>query len=327
MSSKYSFLSIRSEQDFERAVLKLFYSQYRLVPIYLSYVELLRINPRDVNHIEQIPFLPIQFFRTQEVYRTTSTKPKLVFTSSGTSGAETSRHYITEPSVYEHALLAGFRHFYDDPKRMCILALLPSYLERENSSLVYMVNHLITSTKRKESGFYLNNTDELVHQLTELDKLGYRTLLLGVAFALLDLAEHHKLKLRNTIVMETGGMKGRRAEIPRDELHKKLRSAFGVSKIHSEYGMTELLSQAYSKGDGIFLCPPWMRVLTRDITDPRVVQRSGRGGLNIIDLANIYSCAFVQTDDLGTVHPDGSFEVHGRLDNAPLRGCNLLLED
>ena len=326
MTTKYSFLSIRTEQDFQRSVLKLFYSQYKSVPIYRNYIDLLRINPRKVNHIEQIPFLPIQFFRTQEVYRTLSTKPKLVFTSSGTSGAETSRHYVTEPSVYEHALVASFSHFYDDPRRMCILALLPSYLERESSSLVYMANHLITNTKRKESGFYLNNTDELVSKVKELDKLGYRTLLLGVSFALLDLAEHYKLKLKNTIVMETGGMKGRRAEMPREMLHKQLCKAFGVSKIHSEYGMTELLSQAYSKGDGLFRCPPWMRVLVRDITDPMLVQPSGRGGLNIIDLANIYSCAFIQTDDLGMVHPDGSFEVLGRLDNAPTRGCNLLLD-
>ena len=249
----------------------------------------------------------------------------MVFTSSGTTGAETSRHIVPRLNVYNKSLLATFTNFYGDPKRLNILALLPSYLEREGSSLVYMVDRLI-GLSRKESGFYLNNLDELAETLNLLDKHNRQVLLIGVSFALLDLAERYKFKLKNTIVMETGGMKGRRAEISRIELHKQLTSAFGVPCIHSEYGMTELLSQAYSDGNGLFRCPPWMRVLVRDPYDPRDVRTEGRGALNIVDLANVYSCAFIQTDDIGEVFSDGSFEVHGRLDNAPLRGCNLLIE-
>lgn len=251
---------------------------------------------------------------------------QIIFTSSGTTGAKTSQHVVTDISLYEKSFLKAFEHFYGPVSHYCILALLPAYLEREGSSLVYMVDSLITKSRHSNSGFYLNNLDDLKKQLMLLQKKGQKTLLIGVSFALLDLAETMRFPLKNTIVMETGGMKGRRREMIRSELHQILKNAFGVEQIHSEYGMTELLSQGYSKGHGIFNCPPWMKVLIRDTEDPLSIQKSGKnGGINIIDLANLNSCPFIATQDLGKVHPNGSFEVLGRFDHSDIRGCNLMV--
>ena len=249
-----------------------------------------------------------------------------VFTSSGTTGSITSKHYVTDIEFYKESYLKGFAHFYGNIEDYAVLALLPNYLERKGSSLVYMVADLIKRSKNKKSGFYLNNIDELAKKLIHLDKKGQKILLIGVSFALLDLIEKHKFQLKNTIVMETGGMKGRRKELVRDELHQILQNGFGVDAIHSEYGMTELLSQGYSKGNGIFETPSWMRILTRDTEDALTILPTGKaGGINIIDLANYNSCSFLATQDLGKVHQNGTFEIIGRFDNSDIRGCNLMV--
>ncbi|MGB7393621.1 MAG: acyl transferase, partial [Pricia sp.] len=251
---------------------------------------------------------------------------EVVFTSSGTTGSLTSRHYVKDIGVYEKSFRKAFFHFYGSISEYCVLALLPSYLEREGSSLIYMVDDLIQKSGHPESGFYLNDLKGLKNQLVQLEASGTKTLLIGVSFALLDLAETYPLKLQNTIIMETGGMKGRRRELIRDELHHILKSAFGVDRIHSEYGMTELLSQAYSKGNGHFETPPWMKILIRDTEDPLTYQPIGKtGGINVIDLANRNSCAFIATQDLGKMHPNGSFEILGRFDHSDVRGCNLMV--
>ena len=237
-----------------------------------------------------------------------------------------SKHLVTDLNVYEESYLKGFEHFYGNIEDYTILALLPSYLERDGSSLIYMVDDLIKKSKKSKSGFYLHNLDELAKNLVDLDKKGEKVLLIGVSFALLDLIEKHKFKLQNTIIMETGGMKGRRKELIREELHAILCEGFGVSQIHSEYGMTELLSQAYSKGNGIFECPPWVKILIRDTEDPLTLLPKGKsGGINVIDLANVNSCSFIATQDLGKKHPDNSFEIIGRFDNSDIRGCNLMV--
>lgn len=317
--------TISSENEFENLALKVFRFQYENVKIYRTYVDLLKVDPKKVKGINQIPFLPIQFFKNRQIIAKGIT-PEIEFTSSGTTGPETSRHYVAKLDIYKQSYTLGFKHFYGDENQYCILALLPAYLERTGSSLVYMVDGLIKQSANPNGGFYLNQLDELAAKLQMLDDSGQKCLLIGVSFALLDLAEKHKLKLKHTIVMETGGMKGRRKEMVRDELHAILTSAFGVKSIHSEYGMTELLSQAYSKGKGIFSCPPWMRVLIRETNDPLTLAPVGTtGGINIIDLANLYSCSFIQTQDLGRLHHDGTFEVLGRMDSAPIRGCNLLV--
>lgn len=317
--------TISTETEFENLALEVFHFQYNNVDIYRTYVDLLKVNPNRVRKIEQIPFLPIQFFKNHKIIVKGLT-PEVEFTSSGTTGSETSRHYVAKVDIYKQSYTMGFRHFYGNEKQYCILALLPAYLERTGSSLVYMVDGLIRQSAKPNGGFYLNQLDDLAEKLEQLDSSGQKCLLIGVSFALLDLAERHKFNLKSTILMETGGMKGRRKEMVRDELHAILTSAFGVECIHSEYGMTELLSQAYSKGKGIFSCPPWMRVLIRETNDPLTIAPVGTtGGINIIDLANLYSCAFIQTQDLGRLHPDGTFEVLGRMDSAPIRGCNLLV--
>jgi len=270
-------------------------------------------------------FLPISFFKTHKIY-TDSGAFDCVFSSSGTTGIQTSRHYVKDLDLYEQSFLKGFEYFYGDIREYCVLGLLPSYLERQDSSLVYMVDKLIALTCHPQSGFYLDQQEELLKNLMNLEKKGQKTLLIGVSFALLYLAENYKLQLNNTIVMETGGMKGRRKELTREELHAFLCYRFGVEKVHSEYGMTELLSQAYSKGDGRFFCPPWMEVQIRDPYDPFTRLQNGRpGGINIIDLANYYSCSFIETQDIGIAYDDGSFEVLGRMDYADIRGCNLML--
>lgn len=317
--------SIPTNAEFEEMALKTFRFQYHNVEVYRTYVDLLKVDVASVNCLEKIPFLPIQFFKSKPIIAQ-GYRPEIEFTSSGTTGAETSRHLVASTNLYRNSFTSGFQYFYGDEKNYCILALLPSYLERTGSSLVFMVDELIKRSGNPDGGFYLNQFDPLVSKLQHLDVSGQKCLLIGVSFALLDLAERHRLSLKNTIIMETGGMKGRRKEIVREELHGTLKQAFGVTSIHSEYGMTELLSQAYSQGDGVFRCPPWMRVLIREAQDPLTLAPQGTtGGINVIDLANVYSCSFIQTQDLGRLNADGSFEVLGRMDSAPVRGCNLLV--
>jgi phenylacetate-coenzyme A ligase PaaK-like adenylate-forming protein len=316
--------NIKTEHDFETKALRIFQYQYENNSVYQQFCNLIHIKPNTVKSVEKIPFLPIQFFKTYNVV--SSSKPvQQVFTSSGTTGSMTSKHPVTDLSLYQKSYLKAFQHFYGTVEEYVILALLPSYLEREGSSLIYMVEDLIEKSGKKESGFYLNDLKKLNEQLQQLEQSGRKTLLIGVTFALLDLAEEFPQPLKNTIIMETGGMKGRRKEMIRDEVHAVLKKSFGITKIHSEYGMTELLSQAYSKGDGVFYTPPWMRILTRDPEDALSMQETDRtGGINVIDLANINSCAFIATQDLGKLLPDGSFEVLGRFDHSDIRGCNLM---
>lgn len=316
--------NIKSEKEFNTLALEVFNFQFENNKVYRSFCDLLYIHPSDVKKAEDIPFLPIGFFKTHNVVSSVQ-KPVISFSSSGTTGSVTSKHHVTDLSIYEESYLSSFKQFYDAIEDYVVLALLPSYLEREGSSLIYMVDDLIKKSKHPESGFYLNNLDEINEKLITLDQSGQKVLLIGVSFALLDLIEQYQFQLKNTIVMETGGMKGRRKEIIRPELHQLLKDGFGVSEIHSEYGMTELLSQAYSKGNGIFECPPWMKVFTRDTEDPISIQKVNRtGGINVIDLANINSCSFIATQDLGKIHNDDSFEILGRFDHSDIRGCNLM---
>lgn len=276
-----------------------------------------------ISHITDIPFMPVSFFKSFAV-KSGAFDPEAIFESSGTTKTNTSRHFVKELALYRDSFLKSFKIFYGDIKEYTVIGLLPSYLERNNSSLVVMVDELIRQSAHPESGFYLNEFEKLEQLLVSLEAESRKTLLIGVTFALLDFAEQFPMQLRNTIVMETGGMKGRRREMIRAEVHDFLCKRLGVPSIHSEYGMTELLSQAYSKGDGLFVCPPWMKVLVRDDEDPLAVMEKGRGVLNIIDLANIHSCSFIATDDVGIVYEDGSFEVLGRRDNSDIRGCSLL---
>ncbi|GAL67746.1 LuxE/PaaK family acyltransferase [Jejuia pallidilutea] len=325
MINSNSIFNINNETEFEIMALKVFKFQFENNRVYRSFCDLLYKHPSDVKTIKDIPFLPIDFFKTRAIVCRNETA-ETVFTSSGTTGSTTSKHYVTNLEIYKESFRRGFSKFYGSIKDYTILALLPSYLEREGSSLVYMVNDLITQSKSTDSGFYLNNFSELKHKLIRLDGEGKKVLLVGVSFALMDIIEQEPFQLKNTIIMETGGMKGRRKELIRKELHNTLKKGFGVNTIHSEYGMTELLSQAYSKGNGIFNCPPWMRVFTRDTEDPLSLQGVGKaGGINVIDLANINSCAFIATQDLGRIYPDNSFEIIGRFDNSDVRGCNLMV--
>ncbi|WP_370397783.1 LuxE/PaaK family acyltransferase [Tenacibaculum dicentrarchi] len=322
---KQQVFNIHSAFDFKQAALTVFKHQFKNNKVYRSFCDLLYIHPSSISKIEEIPFLPIEFFKTKKIL-SSSDKIKETFSSSGTTGSITSKHLVTDLSWYETSYLKGFDYFYGDIKDYVVLALLPNYLERKGSSLVYMVADLIEKSAHPESGFYLNNLDELAKKLIELDKKGQKTLLIGVSFALLDLIEKQQFILKNTIIMETGGMKGRRKELIRTELHQVLSNGFGVQHIHSEYGMTELLSQGYSKGNGIFNCPPWMRVLIRDTEDAlTILPNQKNGGVNIIDLANYNSCSFIATQDLGKVHTDTSFEIIGRFDNSDIRGCNLMV--
>lgn len=305
--------------------LKVFRYQHEHNAVYRSFCDYLNTDVQKVKSIAQIPFLPIQFFKSHEVI---CGQPNIaqIFTSSGTTGMSTSRHLVSDVSLYEQSYRLGFSEFYGNIQDYVVLALLPSYLEREGSSLIYMVDDLIQSSQHPESGFYLHNLDELAQKLKTLDASGQNVLLIGVTYALLDLIERHSFSLQNTIIMETGGMKGQRRELIREELHQILCTGFGVSSIHSEYGMTELLSQAYSLGNGIFECPPWMQILVRDTEDPLQYVDSGKtGGINVIDLANLNSCAFIATQDLGKQSPNGSFEVLGRFDHSDIRGCNLMV--
>jgi len=311
-------------ETFVPRALELFRFQYANNPLYRRYADVLRVDPLSVAVPEAIPFLPVSFFKTETV-KTTDFLPEAVFASSGTTGMASSRHFVKELDIYKASFLAGFQRFYGPITEWCVIGLLPSYLERGNSSLVVMVDELIRRSGHPDSGFYLYEHERLQATLQRLEARGQKTLLIGVTFALLDLAEHYPLTLRHTVVMETGGMKGRRKELTRAELHAYLTARLGVSAIHAEYGMTELLSQAYSAGEGVFACPPWMRVLVRSEDDPLEVRAVGEGILNIIDLANHWSCGFVATEDVGRVYPDGRFEVAGRVDNSDMRGCSLLV--
>lgn len=317
--------SISSEEEFHEVSLEVFNFQHFSNPVYRKFCNLLKIIPKQVTEVSKIPFLPIQFFKSHEILSSKKTIEK-TFTSSGTTGIATSKHYVTDLSLYEASFTKAFHQFYGDIKNYVVLALLPSYMEREGSSLIYMTKYLIEKSGHPQSGFYLNNLTELKNTLIALDKAEKKILLIGVSFALLDLVEIQQFKLKNTVVMETGGMKGRRREMIREELHQILRKGFGVDQIHSEYGMTELLSQAYSKGSGIFECPPWMKIQIRDPEDALENLGHGKtGGINVIDLANLYSCAFIATQDLGKLHSDGSVEILGRFDSSDVRGCNLLI--
>ena len=325
MDSKRIF-SISSEEEFKNISLEVFQFQYENNLVYRNFCKFLKVIPSEVDQLEKIPFLPIQFFKSDKILSSDSSVEK-IFTSSGTTGSATSKHYITHLSVYEESFRKGFQHFYGDIRDYVVLALLPSYLEREGSSLIYMAQDLIEKSNDSNSGFYLNNLEELSKILRRLDKSATKKILLiGVSFALLDLAEKNQFQLKNTIIMETGGMKGRRKEMIREELHQLLKNGFGSTSIHSEYGMTELLSQAYSKGNGVFECPSWMKILIRDPEDALTYVEPGKtGGMNIIDLANINSCSFIATQDLGKVVDKNSVEILGRFDNSDIRGCNLLV--
>lgn len=314
-----------TEQNFEEIALEVYRHQAINNPVYREYLQRLGKDSSKINYLKEIPFLPINFFKTHRVFEQKKNE-EIIFTSSGTTGLNTSKHYVADLSIYEKSFRKGFELFYGDIEQYCVLALLPTYLEREGSSLIYMSQKLIEWSKHSSSGFYLHNLNELAIKLKELDRKGQKIILLGVSYALLDLIEKEKFKLKNTTIIETGGMKGQRKELIKEEFHQILSSGFGVSNIHSEYGMTELLSQAYSKNDGQFYTPSWMKVLIRDVNDPFCFMKDGKsGGLNIIDLANINSCSFIATQDLGKINSNGSFSILGRFDNSDIRGCNLMI--
>lgn len=321
-----SCFSIEPEY-FEEKALELFRFQAKNCTIYRQYLKILNTEIETIKSLDEIPFLPISFFKSHAIKSTDFIAEK-IFESSGTTGFSTSKHHIAKLKIYEESFFKAFEHFYGEAKDNCILALLPSYLERNNSSLVYMSQKLIERSKCTESGFFLNNLSELEEILNVLAARKQKTLLIGVSFGLLDFCENYTVpSFPELTIMETGGMKGRRKEMIREELHQKLSSGFHKENIHSEYGMTELLSQAYSKKNGLFEAPAWMKVLVRKQDDPFSYARIGEtGAINIIDLANFYSCAFIQTDDLGKLHPEGMFEVLGRFDSAEVRGCNLLVQ-
>jgi len=321
---KHSIFNLQSPFEFNEIAVSLFRYQYRKNEIYKNFVDALGVTESHVYHPEQIPFLPVSFFKTHKIVAG-SYAEELIFESSGTSGMETSKHYVVDASCYQESFTCGLQLAYGDLSQYVIFALLPSYLERKNSSLVYMVEKILMQSNRQMGGFYLNELGELQRQLKEAQRLGLKIMLFGVTFALLDMAEKFPVSIPEAIIIETGGMKGRRSEITRMELHEQLCRGFGVHKIQSEYGMTELLSQAWSAGDGIFRCPPWMKVMIADTNDPLSFLETGRtGGINIIDLANFHSCSFIATQDLGRVFEDGTFEVLGRFDHSDIRGCSLL---
>ncbi len=325
-SSPTDFFSIKDDAAFEKAALNIFYHQAENCKVYKDFIHYLGVKPENITSYQQIPFLPIGFFKSHEVINI-SQIPEITFSSSGTTGQLQSKHLVSDVKIYEDSFNLAFEQFYGPIKNTCLLALLPSYLEREGSSLIYMVDSLLKQSEHEDSGYFLHDLTELHATLSKLKANGTKTILIGVTYALLDFVEQFELNFPELIVMETGGMKGKRKELVREELHNILCEGLGVAKIHSEYGMTELLSQAYSTGDGIFNCPPWVKILLRDTYDPlMLVGAKQTGGINVIDLANINSCSFIATQDLGKIYPDGSFEVLGRFDNADIRGCNLLVQ-
>jgi hypothetical protein len=310
--------------DFNESALEIFKYQYLGNPIYRNFSDRFHKSPEVISELKHIPFLPVSFFKTEEI-KTGNFEPGIIFESSGTTGMEPARHFVKDMGLYRESFVKGFELFYGNISEYCILGLLPAYLERKGSSLVYMVDELIRLSGREESDFYLYDYDKLYNLLSKLEREKQKTILIGVSFALLDFIEKYSIKLSSTIIMETGGMKGRREEITRVALHNILKQKLGIEQVHSEYGMTELLSQAYSSGEGIFKPVPWMKALVRDEDDPLSLHESGEGLLNIIDLANLHSCSFIATDDVAKVYEDGSFEVLGRMDGSDIRGCSLLV--
>lgn len=326
LKNENSIFNIASESDFNALCLSVFQYQHQNNSVYRDWVTALKINPDSITNATEIPFLPIEFFKSKKVITGSFSNKITIFKSSSTTSQTPSTHYVNNLGLYEKSFLSGFKLFYGEPWEYCILALLPSYLERKDSSLVYMCNKLISQSRHPKSGFFLNNYDELETTINELKSNKQKTLLMGVSYALLDLCEKGVKLGENFIVMETGGMKGRRKEILKAELHQLLKEKLGVSKIHGEYGMTELLSQAYSVGEGLYDCPPWMRFFIRDKEDPlTILPYNITGGINIIDLANINSCSFIATKDLGRLSSEGKLELLGRYDNSDVRGCNLMM--
>ena len=318
---------IKSEHEFQSLALTIFKLQYDTNLIYKTFVDSLRINVNEIKDFKHIPFLPIEFFKSKKVICGNLNSDSVCFSSSGTTGQITSKHYVNSIALYEHSFSKGFAHVYGDIKEYCVLALLPSYIEKGGSSLVYMANQLIKDSEHSLSGFFLHNLNDLVNTILELKKRNQKTILLGVSYALLDLAEKNIMLNEHFIVMETGGMKGKREELTKEELHQILKNKFNIKTIHSEYGMTELLSQSYALSNGIFNSVPWKRVLIRDMSDPFSFVLDGKtGGVNVIDLANLHSCSFIETKDLGKHYADHSFEIVGRFDTSDLRGCNLLIQ-
>lgn len=313
-----------SKAGFKEVALEVFRIQYTNNKVYSDFVDQLSIDVKSVNELSDIPFLPIRFFKSHTVI-CGEREGQVTFESSGTTGMVSSKHHVANPDLYKESFLRSFEMFYGFPNDYCILGLLPSYLERKNSSLVYMVEELINLSDDPDSGFYLYDFGKLSETIQKKEIEGKKTLLIGVTFALLDFAEQHPMDLKNAIIMETGGMKGKRDEMVRADLHEKLKISFQVASIHSEYGMTELLSQAYSKGNGVFETPPWMKVMVREEDDPLCLSNIGKGAINVIDLANIYSCSFIATDDYGEVYENGKFSIIGRMDNSDIRGCSLMV--
>lgn len=324
--SAENIFSIENNEQFNKIALTVFKYQAEHCLVYKTYMSHLQVNVNEISTVEQIPFLPIGFFKSHAVL--SSKNPvETIFSSSGTTGMSQSTHQVTNVNLYERSYLQAFNQFYGEIEDYCFLALLPSYQQRSGSSLIYMVNDLIEKSNHPQSGYFLYNHLELLKTLTQLKSKNQKTILIGVTYALLDFIEHFEIDFPELIVMETGGMKGKRKEMVREELHEQLTKGFGIKYIHSEYGMTELLSQAYSLGDGIFNCPNWMRILIRDTNDPLSLIAKGRtGGINVIDLANVNSCSFIATQDLGKINEGNSFEVLGRFDNSDIRGCNLLVQ-
>lgn len=319
-----SIFNIRSEQEFEELALTIFRYQASRNSVYKEFLDLLRVTPHSVNSTKDIPFLPISFFKTHKVISEHSHSK--IFKSSGTTSQERSNHFVYSTQVYKKSFIEGFNQFYEDYNQYTFLALLPSYLEQGDSSLIYMTNYFVEETRHRGSDFYLDNFEELNKKIRKLEKDNVAYVLLGVSYALLDFMEEFPQKMKIGKVMETGGMKGRRKELTKEELYQELKQGYGVETIHSEYGMTELLSQAYSKAGGAYVCPPWMRVLIRNTTDPfHYTQTGSRGLISIIDLANIHSCSFIATDDIGVINEESSFSVLGRFDQSELRGCNLMV--
>jgi hypothetical protein len=316
-----------TEKTFSSLALEVFRFQYGNGQVYRQFCDMIKCDPKQVTGVQLIPFLPISLFKSRDI-TTTDFEPEMIFQSSGTTGTVNSRHLIKDISIYEQSFLSTFTRFYGDPSGWCILGLLPSYLERKDSSLVYMTKKLI-ELARPGSGFYLHDHSALHDHLVSNEIQQQKTLLIGVTYALLDFAQSHPLKLNHTIVMETGGMKGRRKELTREEVHEALQQRFGINEVHSEYGMTELLSQAYAEKKGVFRTPEWMKILVRSEDDPFEIKRSGEvaitGAANIIDLANVYSCSFIATDDLVRLNKNETFEVLGRMDNSDIRGCGLMI--
>ena len=320
--------SVQPGLEFEKLTIELFHFQYKENQVYHNYVKALGVNPESIRNLSDIPYLPISFFKTNEVISGNNGQYDDIFHSSTTTSGTPSRHFVKDIKVYKESFRKGFARFYVNIKEYCVLALLPSYLERDGSSLVYMVEDLIRQSNNAMSGFYIHDYDKLVETLKVCEKAGQKTLLLGVTYALLKLAEEFPMPLQHTTIMETGGMKGKREELPKQEVHTILKKAFHVEAIHSEYGMTELLSQAYSKGHGLFECPNWMKIGVRDMYDPFQVNfQKGSGAINIIDLANVNSCSFIATDDIGALYDNGRFEISGRIDYSDIRGCNLMVDD